>query len=103
MNPNEDEVMTVDIDLDGGTVTCSIVTILTVDAKDYIVLMPLDEHGENEDGEVWIYGYQDDPEHPEEEPILTNLVDEEEYEKVSDAYDMFLDDVEFDELIEQED
>lgn len=100
-NFNEaDEEMTVDIDLeDGSTVTCSIVTILTVENKDYIVLLPLDENGENEDGEVWIYAYKENPEDPNEEPEIIYIEDDEEYEKVEDAFDEFLDSVEFDELM----
>ena len=51
-----DEEMTVTMELeDGESVTCAIITILTVNEKDYIILLPLDEKGENEDGEVWIY------------------------------------------------
>jgi hypothetical protein len=53
-NGYDDEEMTVDIELEDGTiVTCAIITILTVDKKDYIVLLPLDEDGNNDDGEVW--------------------------------------------------
>ena len=56
----EDEEMTVELELEDGTVVnCAVITILTVEAKDYIVLLPLDEDGENEDGEVWFYGYAD--------------------------------------------
>ena len=41
-----DEEMTVELELDDGTnVTCAIITILEVEGKDYIVLMPLDENG----------------------------------------------------------
>ena len=51
---SNDEEMTVTLDLeDGSSVECAIVTILTVNNQDYIVLLPLDENGENEDGEVW--------------------------------------------------
>ena len=51
---NEDaEEMTVELELeDGAKVVCAIITILTVQEKDYIVLLPLDENGENTDGEV---------------------------------------------------
>ena len=50
----EKEEMTVDLELDDGSqVTCAVVTILTVAGKDYIALLPLDESGENADGEVW--------------------------------------------------
>ena len=53
-NDYDAEEMTVELELEDGTnVNCAIITILTVDNKDYIVLLPLDENGENEDGEVW--------------------------------------------------
>ena len=46
-----DEEMTVELELDDGTnVTCAIIAILEVEGKDYIVLMPLDENGQNDDG-----------------------------------------------------
>ena len=39
---NLDEEMTVDLTLDDGeVVTCAIITILEVEGKDYIVLLPL--------------------------------------------------------------
>lgn len=97
----EDEEMTVEMELEDGTmVTCAIITILTVEAKDYIVLLPLDENGENEDGEVWFYGYSENPDDPNEEPVLEYIDSDEEYEKVSDAFDEYLDNCEFDEIVE---
>lgn len=101
-NPMEaEEEMTVDLDLeDGRKVTCSVVTILEVEKKEYIVLLPLNEQGENEDGEVWMYRYSENPDDPNEEPVLDYIDDDEEYEKVCDAFDEFLDNVEFDELVE---
>ena len=68
--------------------------------KDYIVLLPLDENGENEDGEVWFYGYKEDPDDANAEPELIYIESDEEYEKVSDAFDEYLDDQEFDELVD---
>ncbi len=98
-----DEEMTVTLELDDGTtVVCSIVTILEVQGKDYIVLLPLDENGENEDGEVWFYGYSENPDDPNEEPVLEYIEDDEEYELVADAFDEFLDTVEYDEIVEEE-
>ena len=97
---DNDEEMTVSMTLDDGTeVTCTIVTILSVNEKDYIVLLPLDENGENTDGEVWIYGYKEDENDPNAEPELIYIHDEAEYEAVSDAFDEYLDNVEFDELL----
>lgn len=99
----EDEEMTVDIELEDGTViNCAVITILTVKEKDYIVLLPLDEQGENTDGEVWFYGYKENPDDPNEEPVLDYIEDDAEYEQVADAFDEYLDNCEFDELIDEE-
>lgn len=98
-----DEEMTVTLDLDDGTsVTCAIVTILTVHEQDYIVLLPLEEDGENHDGMVWFYRYHENESDPNEEPELTYIEDDEEYDIVSDAFDEYLDQVEFDEFIDEE-
>lgn len=98
------EEMTVELDLeDGSKVTCAIVTILTVSQKDYIVLLPLDENGENSDGEVWFYRYSENPDNPDEEPELGYIDDDDEYEAVADAFDEYLDSEEFDELLDEED
>lgn len=98
-----DEEMTVTLDLeDGSSVTCAIVTILTVQQQDYIVLLPLEEDGENHDGMVWFYRYSENENDPNEEPVLEYIEDDEEYEIVSDAFDEYLDNVEFDEFIEEE-
>lgn len=102
-NNNEiDEEMYVELELEDGKVKCSIVTILEVEGKDYIYLLPLDENGENNDGEVWIYGYSEDENDPNVEPDLIYIDDEDEYEKASDAFDEFLDSQEFDELVDDE-
>ena len=97
-----DEEMTVTLELeDGESVTCAVITILTVDKKDYIVLLPLDEDGNNEDGEVWFYGYKEDENDPNVEPELIYIDSDEEYELVADAIDEYLDSQEFDELVEE--
>ncbi len=99
----EKEEMTVDLELDDGSqVTCAVVTILTVSGKDYIALLPLDEDGENTEGEVWFYRYSENPKDPNEEPELGYIEEDEEYEAVADAFDEFLDAAEFDELIDDE-
>ena len=63
----------------------------------------LDEDGENEDGEVWFYGYAENPDDPNEEPILAYIEDDDVYEKVADAFDEYLDSCEFDEIIDDND
>ena len=97
-----DDEMTVELELDNGSiVNCAVITILTVSEKDYIVLLPLDEDGENEDGEVWFYRYSENPDDPNEEPVLDYIEDDAEYESVAEAFDEYLDDCEFDELTEE--
>lgn len=106
--PNSDngydaEEMTVDLDLEDGTsVTCAVITILTVSDQDYIVLLPLDESGENTEGEVWFYRYSENPDDPNEEPELSYIEDDEEYEDVAEAFDEYLDSAEFDELMDED-
>ena len=102
-NAYEDEEMTVELELEDGTVVnCAVITILEVEGNDYIVLLPLDENGENEDGEVWFYSYRENPDDPNEEPELSFIDDDDEYEKVADAFDEYLDSCEFDELVDEE-
>lgn len=101
-NDVNDEEMTVELELEDGTiVNCAIITILTVEKNDYIVLLPLNEDGDNEDGEVWFYRYHENPDDPNEEPELEFIEDDEEYEKVADAFDEYLDNCEFDELVDE--
>ncbi len=98
-----EEEMTVELTLDDGDkVNCAVITILEVSGKDYIALMPLDENGQNNDGEVWFYGYREDENDPNVEPELIFIEDDDEYEDVADAFDEFLDNVEFDELVDDE-
>ncbi len=83
-NGYDDEEMTVELELDDGkTVNCAIITILTVAQKDYIVLLPLDENGNNEDGEVWFYRYEENESNPDAEPSLSYIDNDEEYETSS--------------------
>ena len=50
------ELDVVDVNIgpgDDDIVTCAIMVVLTVKDKDYIVLLPLDESGQNHDGHVY--------------------------------------------------
>lgn len=100
---DEAEEMTVELELeDGTTVICAIVTILTVSEQDYIALLPLDESGNNVDGEVWFYRYSENETDPNEEPILEYIENDDEYDAVEEAFDEYLDSVEFDEIMEDD-
>ena len=93
---NEDDDVCVTLELDDGTsVECEILTILPVGNNDYIALLPT--MGEAaEEGEIYLYKYT---ETEDGEPSLDNILDDDEYEAVADAFDELLDSQEYDELI----
>lgn len=98
--PEED--MTVTITLEDDTeVECDIVTILEVDKQDYIILLPTNTGGRFPEDEVWIYRHIEDPDDPDAEPTLEYIDSDEEYEKVAEAFDEYLDALEFDDDEEQ--
>ena len=87
---------------DGSFVNCAIVTILTVNEKDYIALLPMVDEEDETFGEVWFYEYVEDPDNVNAEPELKYIEDDDVYEAVSDAFEEFLDTQEFDEIIEDD-
>ena len=62
--------------------------------REYIALLPLDEDGENDSGDVYLYRYEE----TDGEPALDNIDDDDEYEIAADAFDEWLDTQEFEEL-----
>ena len=94
------EEMTVTLTLDDGTeLECVVLTIFEAADKEYIALLPLDGN-EAEDGEVYLYRYEEDA---DGNPSLDNIEDDDEYEVVADAFDELLDDQEFDEIVGEDD
>ena len=87
---------TVTLTLDDGTVQeCVILTIFQAGDKNYIALLPLDENGENEDGEVYLYRFEE----VDGQPSLSNIESDDEYEAAADAFDEFMDNQEFDQMV----
>ena len=90
---------TVTLTLDDGTVQeCVILTIFQAGDKNYIALLPLDENGENEDGEVYLYRVEE----VDGQPSLSNIESDDEYEAAADAFDEFMDNQEFDQMVGEE-
>ena len=93
---NNEEV-TVTLTLDDDTeLECAVLTIYEVDGKEYIALLPMNDE-ENEDGDVYLYRYAE----VDGEPTLENIEDDDEYEAAADAFDEWLDEQEFEEMIEE--
>lgn len=91
-----DEYMTVELTLDNDEIVeCAILTLFEAGGREYIALLPLNEDGETEDGDVYLYRYI---ENADGEPDLENIEDDEEYEIAADAFDEWMDTQEFEEL-----
>lgn len=72
---------------DDTEVECAILTVYPVDNKEYIALLPLDENGQNETGEVFLYAFSRTQ---EGQPMLENIEDDDEYAKAAEAFDIIL-------------
>lgn len=96
---DEDEA-TVTLTLDDGSeLECAVLSIFPAGENQYIALIPLDQE-DSENGDVYLYRFQ---EFENGEIQLDNILDDDEYELVSDAFDELLDSEEFDEMFGSED
>ncbi len=83
-----DQHSTITLTMEDDTeVECAILTIFPVDGKEYIALLPLDEDGQNHDGEVYLYAFAHTA---EGSPMLSNIEDDDEYNKAAIAFDTVL-------------
>lgn len=75
---------TITLTMDDDTeVECAILTIFPVENKEYIALLPLDENGQNETGEVYLYSFSRTA---DGDPMLANIEDDEEYDAAANAF-----------------
>ncbi len=72
---------------DDTEVECAILTVFPVNNKEYIALLPLDENGQNQSGEVFLYAFSRTE---TGDPMLANIEDDEEYQKAAEAFDLVL-------------
>lgn len=104
---NENESLTVTLTLENNEeLECAVLNIFEADEKEYIALLPLDENGDNTDGQIYLYRFIDNGE--EEEPGLENIEEDEEFDRVSAIFNEWLDtqnfgDIDLDALDDLED
>ena len=72
---------------DDSTVECAVLAVYPVEEKSYIALIPLDENGDPAANEVYIYGFA---QAENGAPVLSNILDDDEYEAASLAFDQIL-------------
>mgnify|MGYP005982246947 CR=1 FL=1 len=82
----EDDTVTLTFD-DDKEVECGIVAIFPAGEREYIALLPLDENGQNESGEVYLYAFARTE---NGDPMLSNIESDEEYAKAAVAFDTVL-------------
>ena len=91
---NENESLTVTLTLENNEeLECAVLNIFEADEKEYIALLPLDENGDNTDGQIYLYRFIDNGE--EEEPGLENIEEDEEFARVSAVFNEWLDTQDF--------
>ena len=94
---NENELPTVTLTLENDEeLECAVLTIFETDGREYIALFPLDENGDNDDGQVYLYRFIDNGE--EEEPDLENILDDEEFERASEAFSDWMEEQDFSDI-----
>ena len=99
MSENESRTVTLTLDND-EELECAVLTIYEVEGQEYIALLPLDEEGSNDEGQVYLYRFSEPVEGP---PELDNIEDDDEYERAADKFDEWLDSQEFEDLDLDED
>ena len=91
-----EENLTVTLTLDNDEVLeCAVLTIFSAGDRQYIALLPLEDAEDTEEGDVFIYRFEEDE---NGEPTLDNIEDGDEYELAADAFDEWLDEQDFEEL-----
>ena len=91
-----EENLTVTLTLDNDEVLeCAVLTIFSAGDRQYIALLPLEDAEDTEEGDVFIYRFEEDE---NGEPTLDNIEDDAEYELAADAFDEWLDEQDFEEL-----
>lgn len=91
---NENESLTVTLTLENNEeLECAVLNIFEAEEKEYIALLPLDENGDNTDGQIYLYRFIDNGE--EEEPGLENIEEDEQFDRVSAIFNEWLDTQDF--------
>ena len=91
---NENESLTVTLTLQNDEeLECDVLTIFETDGRQYIALLPLNDEGDSDDGQIYLYRLTDNGEG--EEPGLENILDDDEFDRVSEAFNDWMEEQDF--------
>lgn len=85
---------TITLVLEQGEVECGIIASFPLEGKDYVALLPLTPIEGLEENEILLYAYTREG----EEFDLIDIEDDDEFEKVADAFDEMLDEAAFQDM-----
>lgn len=68
---------------DDSEVECAVLTVFRSEGEDFIALLPLDENGQNDSGEVYLYHFSLTA---QGEPILTNIEEDSVYDRAAGVF-----------------
>ncbi len=85
-NQNDPSMITLTLE-DDTEINCAILTVFPLEGKEYIALLPLDENGENQNGDVYLYGFSRTE---NGDPLLANIEDDAEYAAAGKEFDRLL-------------
>ena len=88
-NTSPESHNTITLTLDDDTeIECAILTVFPEEKQENIALQPLDENGQKQRGEVYLYKFSRTE---TGDPILANIESDDEYAKAAEAFDVVLD------------
>lgn len=85
---------TITLVLEQGEVECGIIASFPLEGKDYVALLPLTPIEGLEENEILLYAYTREG----DEFDLIDIEDDDEFEKVADAFDEMLDEAAFQDM-----
>ena len=95
-NYNEEDNIVILNDEDGNEVKFEFLDLIELDDEEYVVLLPVAEDGEEEEGEVVILKVEDNDDENSDEESYVSIEDEEILNKVFEMFkEKFKDDFDF--------
>jgi len=83
---------------DNTEMTCDIIAMFPcTNGNNYVALLPVDDP----DSDFFLYRYKEGA--SEDDFVLEDIEDDDEFDEASEAFDELMDDAEFDEMFEDED
>ena len=91
---SETDALTVTLTLDNDEeLECSVLTIFEGGESQYIALLRVDESGDSSDSPVYLYRFLDNG--GDAEPEIENILDDDEFERASEAFNNWMDEQAF--------